>query len=102
MVLTVEIAEFLPFQGRELIGAFAVAISGIPEAPMRCPTCNQSIDHDKAWKGTANRFYCSEFCADSENIVSLPPPRRSLREHFDRQYMQRLERLVALRKQHAA
>jgi hypothetical protein len=101
-VLTVEIAEFLPFQGRELIGAFAVAISGIPEAPMRCPTCSQAIDHDKAWKGTADRFYCSEFCADSENIVSLPPPRRSLREHFDRQYMQRLERLVALRKQHAA
>jgi hypothetical protein len=69
---------------------------------MRCPTCNQAIEHDKAWKGTADRFYCSEFCADSENIVSLPPPRRSLREHFDRQYMQRLERLVALRKQHAA
>jgi hypothetical protein len=75
---------------------------GISEAHMRCPTCNQAIDHDKAWKGTAGRFYCSEFCADSENVVSLPPPRRSLREHFDRQYMQRLERLVALRKQHAA
>jgi hypothetical protein len=69
---------------------------------MRCPSCNQPIDHDTAWKGTADRFYCSEFCADSENIVSLPTPRRSLRERFDRQYMQRLERLVALRKQHAA
>jgi hypothetical protein len=101
-VLTIEIAEVFPFQGRELIGAFAVAICGNWRLQMRCPTCNQAIDHDKAWKGTADRFYCSEFCADSENIVSLPPPRRSLREHFDRQYMQRLERLVALRKQHAA
>jgi hypothetical protein len=101
-VLTVEIAAVFPFVGGELIGAFAVAICEISEAPMRCPTCNQAVDHDKAWKGTADRFYCSEFCADSENVVSLPPPRRSLREHFDRQYMQRLERLVALRKQHAA
>jgi hypothetical protein len=101
-VLTIEIADVFPSNGTELIGPFAVAISGIPEAPMRCPTCNQAIDHDQAWKGTEDRFYCSEFCADSENIVSLPPPRRSLREHFDRQYMQRLERLVALRKQHAA
>jgi hypothetical protein len=69
---------------------------------MRCPTCDQTIDQDKAWKGAADRFYCSEFCADSENVVMLPPARRSLREHFDRQYMQRLERLVALRKRHAA
>jgi len=67
---------------------------------MRCPSCDQAIEQDKAWKGTAERFYCSEFCADSENVVPLP--RRSLKEHFDRQYMRRLERLVALRKQHAA
>ena len=67
---------------------------------MHCPVCGQAIDEDKAWKGTADRFFCSEFCADSENVVPLPLP--SLRERFDRQYMQRLERLVALRKQHAA
>ena len=66
---------------------------------MRCPSCDQAIEHNKAWKGTAG-FYCSEFCADSENVISLP--RTSLKERFDRQYMQRLERLVALRKQHAA
>jgi len=67
---------------------------------MHCPICDQAIDEDKAWKGTADRFYCSEFCADSENVVPLP--HTSLRERFDRQYMQRLERLVALRKRHAA
>jgi hypothetical protein len=33
-------------------------------------------------------------------VVALPTT--SLRERFDRQYMQRLERLVALRKQYAA
>jgi hypothetical protein len=69
---------------------------------MRCPSCDQAIHEDKAWKGAADHFFCSEFCADSETIAHLPPARRSLREHFDRQYMQRLERLVALRKQHAA
>jgi hypothetical protein len=71
---------------------------------MNCPVCDQAIDEAKAWKGTADRFYCSEFCADSEvdseKVVALPTT--SLRERFDRQYMQRLERLVALRKQHAA
>jgi hypothetical protein len=73
-----------------------------PEVKMRCPSCDKAIDEHTAWKSAADRFYCSEFCADSETIAPLPPPRRSLREHFDRQYMQRLERLVALRKQHAA
>jgi hypothetical protein len=24
---------------------------------MRCPTCNQEIDHDKAWKGAASRYH---------------------------------------------
>jgi hypothetical protein len=71
---------------------------------MHCPVCHLPIDENKAWKGTADRFYCSEFCADSEadseKVVSLP--HASLRERFDRQYMQRLERLVALRKQYAA
>jgi len=67
---------------------------------MHCPVCDQAIDEDKAWKGTADRFYCSEFCADSESVVPLP--NTSLRERFDRQCMRRLERLVALRKQYAA
>ena len=36
---------------------------------MRCPFCHQLIDRNNAWKGTADRFYCSEFCADSEPII---------------------------------
>jgi hypothetical protein len=71
---------------------------------MNCPVCDLVIDEHKAWKGMADRFYCSEFCADSEGdsdkVVALPTT--SPRERFDRQYMKRLHRLVALRKQYAA
>jgi hypothetical protein len=38
---------------------------------MRCPFCHQPIDRNNAWKGTADRFYCSEFCADSLPASSL-------------------------------
>jgi hypothetical protein len=65
---------------------------------MRCPFCNQPVDRNNAWKGTADRFYCSEFCADSESVI--PSRQESLKERFDRQYLARLERLVALRQQH--
>ena len=64
---------------------------------MRCPFCHQPIDRNNAWKGTADRFYCSEFCADSEPII--PSRQQSLKERFDREYLARLERLVALRQQ---
>ena len=51
---------------------------------MHCPVCEQAIDEAEAWKGTADRFYCSEFCADSEadseKVVALPTT--SLRELF--------------------
>ena len=54
---------------------------------MRCPFCHQPIDRNNAWKGTADRFYCSEFCADSEPII--PSRQQSLKERFDRQYLAR-------------
>jgi hypothetical protein len=65
---------------------------------MLCPFCRQSLDPKSAWKGTAD-FYCSEFCADSETVI--PSNRHSPKERFDRQYLARLERLVALRRQQA-
>jgi hypothetical protein len=64
---------------------------------MRCPFCEQPIGRNNAWKGTADRFYCSEFCADSECVI--PSRQQSLKDRFDRQYLARLERLVALRQQ---
>jgi hypothetical protein len=33
---------------------------------MRCPSCQLIIDPSTVWKNSSNRFYCSEFCADSE------------------------------------
>jgi hypothetical protein len=64
--------------------------------PMRCAFCHQAIDRSTAWKGSASRFYCSEFCSDSETAV--PAQRRVLKDRIDRQYMERLERLLPLRR----
>ena len=64
---------------------------------MLCPFCHQLLDPKSAWKGTADRFYCSEFCADSEPVI--PSQMHSLKERFDQQYLARLGRLVTLRQQ---
>ena len=63
---------------------------------MRCSLCRKPLHEYNCWKGTADRFYCSEFCADSETIVpSVSQPRKDV---IDRQYLERLERLVPLRR----
>ena len=59
---------------------------------MPCLFCDQPIDRNNAWKGAADRFYCSEFCADSENSYTVE--RRMQKEVFDRQYLERLRRLL--------
>jgi hypothetical protein len=64
---------------------------------MHCPFCHQQIDQDKAWKGTAGRFYCSEFCADSETVIPLHHE-QVRKDQIDRQYLERLERLIPLRR----
>jgi len=38
---------------------------------MRCPCCHTIIDPRTAWKNSINRFYCSEFCADSEIFATV-------------------------------
>ncbi|HUE09444.1 MAG TPA: hypothetical protein VMQ54_00830 [Steroidobacteraceae bacterium] len=43
----------------------------------------------------ANRFYCSEFCAESE--TTIPSHRHPPKELIDQQYLARLERLLPLR-----
>jgi hypothetical protein len=58
---------------------------------MRCPLCHLLIDPRTAWKNSANRFYCSEFCADSEDYTV---ERCRQKEVFDRQYLERLRRLL--------
>jgi hypothetical protein len=49
---------------------------------MRCALCHQPIDLRSAWKGTHDRFYCSEFCADSEG--SAPIDQNSQKRLIDR------------------
>lgn len=63
---------------------------------MLCPFCQEAVDPKSAWKGSADRFYCSEFCADSESIV--PAHHETGKALFDVQYLSRLERLVQLRR----
>ena len=62
---------------------------------MHCPFCHQRLDVKTAWKGTAGRFYCSEFCADSENAIPVWQAVR--KDEIDRQYLDRLQRLQILR-----
>lgn len=59
---------------------------------MKCPNCHSVIDRDTAWKGSANRFYCSEFCADIEaqDVSSSSVSKDAI----DRQYIERLQRLL--------
>jgi hypothetical protein len=61
---------------------------------MRCALCHLIIDSRTAWRSSTNRFYCSEFCADSE--VSVPFEQCAQKEVHDRQYLERLRRLLPL------
>lgn len=40
---------------------------------MQCAFCSRPITPKSAWKGSSDRFYCSEFCADSEGAALNPP-----------------------------
>ena len=64
---------------------------------MRCPICQQAIKPQAAWKSAGGRFYCSEFCADSEAVIPLRS-RTAQKHEIDRQYRKRLERLLPLRR----
>jgi hypothetical protein len=61
---------------------------------MRCRSCQSIIDSRTAWKNSSNHFYCSEFCADSE--TSAPFEQCTQKEVHDRQYLERLRRLLPL------
>jgi hypothetical protein len=66
---------------------------------MHCACCSQPIDPKLAWKGASERFYCSEFCADSEEPEAEAAPAAAtgtgtlLQLHLNRPY-ERLERLL--------
>ena len=60
---------------------------------MRCSNCNSIIDPRTAWKSTSN-FYCSEFCADAGVECTLNPAYRLSKDEIDRQYIERLRKLL--------
>jgi hypothetical protein len=61
---------------------------------MKCPNCRAVIEPNTAWKSNANRFYCSEFCADAEVQECIGPSSRVSKDAIDRQYIERLQRLL--------
>jgi len=36
----------------------------------RCAACGRSLAEDAAWKGSGERYYCNDFCADAEAMES--------------------------------
>ena len=66
---------------------------------MQCSLCSQPLEPGHAWKGTADRFYCSELCADFDNFI---PSRSNLQKaQIEQRYLERLQRLLPLRQQFA-
>jgi hypothetical protein len=61
---------------------------------MKCSNCHRAIDPRSAWKGSASRFYCSEFCADAEAQDRFGVARRVSKDEIDRHYMERLQKLL--------
>lgn len=61
---------------------------------MKCSNCRCMIDPKAAWKGSANRFYCSEFCADAEAQDHFGSGRPISKDEIDRHYMERLQKLL--------
>jgi hypothetical protein len=62
---------------------------------MKCSNCHCMIDPKAAWKGSAGRFYCSEFCADAETQEGVGSGRRVSKDEIDRHYMERLHKLLS-------
>ncbi len=62
---------------------------------MQCAFCGRPLKINSAWKGASNRFYCGEFCADSEmpEAARDQVPFTLLQYHLHRPY-ERLERLL--------
>jgi hypothetical protein len=74
---------------------------------MHCLFCKQPIQRDRAWRVASDRFYCSEFCAEAETENRVPGerpgahprPRPAFQKaQMDRRYVERLQRLLPLRR----
>lgn len=82
----------------ELCPALRVGSRDQERRTMQCACCGTPIDRKSAWKVADQRFYCSEFCADSETAdrrprIVAPASATLLDLHRNRPY-ERLERLL--------
>jgi hypothetical protein len=39
---------------------------------LRCEFCGRLLDETAAWKGSGERYYCNEFCAEGGEVDSPP------------------------------
>jgi hypothetical protein len=37
---------------------------------LRCAACGRALAEQAAWKGSGERYYCNDFCADGEAAQS--------------------------------
>ena len=54
-------------------GAFAVrpvVETEMHNVMLRCAACGRALAEQAAWKGSGERYYCNEFCADAEAAQS--------------------------------
>lgn len=41
-------------------------------AMLSCAACGRSLAETAAWKGSGERYYCNDFCAEAEATESPP------------------------------
>jgi len=46
----------------------------LAEELLECTACGRPLRPTAAWKGHGERFYCNEFCAESDDIASPLAP----------------------------
>jgi hypothetical protein len=79
------------------------------DAVMQCAFCGNPLKARFAWKGAHSRFYCGEFCAESEIVETVKAAETApvgatgalLAHHLHRPY-ERLERLLPHMRQYSA
>jgi hypothetical protein len=42
----------------------------MPNGMLNCATCGRSLEETAAWKGSGERYYCNDFCAEAEAVES--------------------------------
>jgi hypothetical protein len=47
-----------------------IAERGMPNRMISCAACGRSLEATAAWKGSGERYYCNDFCAEAEAVES--------------------------------